>query len=144
MPLAPLTLVELAGGPLVLARAVDFALLVGADVGVSRAEPLEALAVALVVDPFALVDSRVGVGDDALAVPLALLNLPDVDTVLVRLYSKVALLFDPSEVDHVRHYRLVAQVLLLLSFTEVLLGHPLLHSLTVRVDPRASVGLLPV
>lgn len=144
MPLAPLTLVELAGGPLVLARPVDFALLVGADVGVSGAEPLEALPMALVVDPFALVDSRVGVGDDALAVPLALLNLPDVDTVLVRLHSKVTLLFDPSEIDHIRHYRLVAQVLLLLSFTEVLLGHPLLHSFAVRVDPRAGVGLLPV
>ena len=90
---------------------------------------------ALVVNPFAFVNSGVSIGYDPFAMPLTLVDLTNIDTVLVTLDSKVSLLLYPREINHVRHYRLVTQKLLLLCVAQILFRHPFFHSFAVGVDP---------
>ena len=110
---------------------MDFALLIGADVGVSGTEPFEALSVTLVVDPFALVNARICVGDDSLTMPLAVIYLANIHTVFVALDRKVVLLLNPCKIYHIWHYRLVAQILLLFIFVQILFSHPFFHTFAV-------------
>lgn len=118
MPSHPLSIEVLAAGPRILALAPDPPVLIGSEVGVPIAEPLEACSVPFIVHPLALIYPGRGVDDDAQAVPLAVADLASVNGVLVGLDLEVLFRFQLFKVDEIGHHRGVLHVLAHVFFCE--------------------------
>ena len=96
-PQVPLSVVNLSIGPRVDSLPVGFALLEDPEVGIAVGVPFEAPTLPEVLDPRSLVLAPIAVLHDPLAVPGALLDLPNKHSILESLFGVILQGFEVVE-----------------------------------------------